>query len=251
MGQLGAQAAEDERTASRSSAGGSVPATRLASPMKSATNRLAGSRYSSPGVPCWAITAWSMTMIASDTASASSWSWVTYTARQAELLLQLADLLAHPPQLGVQVRERLVEQQHLGLQHQRARDRDPLLLPARQLAGQAVVEAGEAEQGEPLARGGHALARGLRHPQSVADVLQHGHVRKQGVGLEHHAHVASVAGEAGDVVAADEDLPAGRHLEAGDHSQRRRLSAAGWPEQRHQRARLDGEGDVADGHDRP
>jgi hypothetical protein len=55
-------------------------------------------------------------------------------------LLQLADLLAHAPaQLGVEVGQRLVEQQHRRLQHQRARHRHALLLAARQLRGQALL----------------------------------------------------------------------------------------------------------------
>ena len=47
--------------------------------------------------------------------------------------LQRAELVAHlRAQPRVEVAERLVEQQHLGLEHQRARDRHPLLLAAGQ-----------------------------------------------------------------------------------------------------------------------
>src|SRR3546814_5833414 len=60
--------------------------------------------------------------------------------REAELLLQLADVLAHTPaQLGVEIGERLVEQQNRRLQHQRAGDRDALLLAAGELAGQPLA----------------------------------------------------------------------------------------------------------------
>ena len=59
---------------------------------------------------------------------------------EAEPLLQVADLLAHlAAQAGVEIGQRLVEQQHRRLQHQRARDRDALLLSARQLGRQALV----------------------------------------------------------------------------------------------------------------
>jgi hypothetical protein len=44
------------------------------------------------------------------------------------------------PQPGVEVRERLVEQQHPRLEHERAGDGDALLLAARQLAGQSLAE---------------------------------------------------------------------------------------------------------------
>ena len=55
------------------------------------------------------------------------------------------------------------------------------------------------------------------------------------------------AAERCHVAAADQDLPAARHLEARDHPQRRGLAAAGRPEQRHQLAGLDREGHVVDG----
>ncbi len=54
--------------------------------------------------------------------------------RDAEPVLQLAQLDAHVgAQLGVEVRQRLVEQQHRGLEHEGARQRDALLLPAGEL----------------------------------------------------------------------------------------------------------------------
>jgi hypothetical protein len=53
---------------------------------------------------------------------------------QPQRLLQVADLLAHiTAQLGVEVGQRLVEQQHPRLQHDGARDRDALLLAAGEL----------------------------------------------------------------------------------------------------------------------
>ena len=60
--------------------------------------------------------------------------------RDAEPVLQLAQLDAHVgAQLGVEVRERLVEQQHRGLEHEGARQRDALLLPAGELRGAALA----------------------------------------------------------------------------------------------------------------
>ena len=68
---------------------------------------------------------------------------------ERQALLQVADLLAHlPAQPRVEVRQRLVEQQHAGLEHQRARDGDALLLAARELRRQTRVEALEADGGE-------------------------------------------------------------------------------------------------------
>ena len=90
-------------------------------------------------------------------------------------------------QLGVEIGQRLVEQQHLRLQHERARHRDALLLAAGQFAGQAVAVAGQPDQLELApARSAACALRDARGAQAVADILQHRHVREQRVGLEHH-----------------------------------------------------------------
>ncbi len=66
--------------------------------------------------------------------------------RQIEPLLQLADIVTDAAaQLGVEIRKRLVEQQYLRLEHQRAGDRDALLLTARQLGVQPPIEALETD----------------------------------------------------------------------------------------------------------
>ena len=64
--------------------------------------------------------------------------------RDAEQLLQAADLAAHlDAQLGVEIGERLVEQQHMRLDHDGARDRDALQLAAGQLVRPALAVAVE------------------------------------------------------------------------------------------------------------
>ena len=61
--------------------------------------------------------------------------------------LELLELLAgRRAQLGVEVRERLVEQEDLRLADDRARERDPLALAAGELARLAVEQAADAEQ---------------------------------------------------------------------------------------------------------
>jgi hypothetical protein len=80
------------------------------------------------------------------------------------------------------------------------------------------------------------LAEAL-HLQSEADVLGHGQVGPEGVTLKHEAEATlrwrqgapCVAGEGEQV--ADANLPCGRNLEPGDHSERGRLSAAGGAEE--------------------
>ena len=57
----------------------------------------------------------------------------------AEIAMQFGDLHPHlRPQLGVEVRQRLVEQKELGVAHDGAPDRDALALPARELARLAI-----------------------------------------------------------------------------------------------------------------
>ena len=71
--------------------------------------------------------------------------------RDADLLLQLRQLEAHGlAQLGVERRERLVEQEDLRLFHQRAGERDALALAARQLIRHARAEVAELNEVEGL-----------------------------------------------------------------------------------------------------
>ncbi len=90
--------------------------------------------------------------------------------RQRQALLQLADLLAHlPAQPRVQVRQRLVEQQDRGLEHERARDGHALLLAAGELGRQAVGKPVEADGRERRARAllrGRLRRRGRRRARS-------------------------------------------------------------------------------------
>ncbi len=75
--------------------------------------------------------------------------------------------------------------------------------------------------------------------QSVCDVAVHGHVREQGILLEHHAHPPLLGCDIH--TAAEHDLipntnSAGiRRLEPGDRAQRRRLAATRRAEQAHNR----------------
>ena len=74
-------------------------------------------------------------------------------------------------------------------------------------------------------------------------------MREERVALEDGVDVALVGRQADDVAVAEEDAALGRLLEAADHAQRRRLAAAGRPEQREERAARDLERDAVDGDD--
>ena len=133
-----------------------------------------------------------------------------------EALLQALDLAAHRrAQLRVEVRERLVHQEHGRLAHDRARQGDALALAAREVARPAV------EQVRDLERLGDALhARALvglaeaADAQRVGDVLGDGHVRVERVALEHHRDVAVARLHARHVAVADVHRARGRQLEA-------------------------------------
>ena len=146
----------------------------------------------------------------------------------ADLELDPADLVAQlGADLGVEGRQRLVEQQHGRLDGQGPGQRHALLLAAGQLAGVAVRVLAEADQLELLLATLRSRAAVLA-PQLEAerDVVEHGQVREQAVRLEDHPHVALVGRDLGEVLAAHLDR-AGRGLvEAGEDPQRRGLAAA-------------------------
>ena len=132
--------------------------------------------------------------------------------------LQPFDFRPHgDAQLGVEVGQRLVEQEQLGVAHNRAPHRDALALAAGKLARLAFQQRAKAEH-----------FGGLRHPgldvvlrqatdfQPIGHVLEHAHMRIQRVVLEHHRNVALRRVQPGDVAAIEHDLAGGRFLQPGD-----------------------------------
>src|SRR6185295_5280946 len=88
------------------------------------------------------------------------------------------------------------------------------------------------------------LARDLvawtpRHPEAESDVLAHGHVRIERVGLEHHRQAAFRGGQLRDVIAIDDDASGADILESGDQAKQRRLSAPRRPDEDDEGAILD------------
>ena len=122
----------------------------------------------------------------------------------AELGLDAPDLVAQRgAHLGVQRRQWLVEQQHLRLDGQRASQRDALLLAARHLVRVSLGHRRQLHQFQHLADAAMCArpCRCLRVRKPVLDVALDGEVGEQAVALEHHAHVALVRRQVGDVVA--------------------------------------------------
>ena len=168
--------------------------------------------------------------------------------RDIKLLLQLADLFAHAAaQVGVEVAQRLVEQQHFRLEDQRARQRHALLLAAGDLIDIAIVEPRQIHHRQRFLHARfHFGARNAEHLQAIADVLPQRHMREQGIRLKHHADVTLLDGTMGHVFTINAYLPVARLFQPGDQAQNGGLAAAGRAEQRHHLPPWDGERDVID-----
>ena len=171
--------------------------------------------------------------------------------RRAEAALQLGDLAAHHhAQLGIEVRQRFVHQEHLGLAHHRPAHRHPLALPARELARSAIEQFLELQLVGHLQHPFVALGLGhLRDAQRVGEVLADGEMRVQRVALEHHRDVAVLGTEVVDLAVADRDRALGDVLEPGEHAQRRGLAATRRADDDEQLTVGDVEIEVIDGHD--
>ena len=146
---------------------------------------------------------------------------------RAEAVVERGNLVAGPqPQPGVQVGERLVEEEDAGIAHHGAAQRDALLLSPGQLAGTAREEV---RQSEHVGRSPHPLLDLLpartAHLQPESQVPGDGHVRVEGVALEDHRHVALARGEIVHGPPPDPHLPRRRLLQPGDQAQQGALSA--------------------------
>ena len=75
----------------------------------------------------------------------------------------------------------------------------------------------------PRAAQREAPAAGL---QAEGDVVPHGQVREEGVGLEDHPDVAPLGGHPGDVLAVEQDPPLRGMEQAGQELQQGRLARA-------------------------
>src|SRR5438105_8205773 len=173
--------------------------------------------------------------------------------RQAELALQALDLDLHvQPQPLVQRAERLIEQQHGGLDGQGPRDGDALLLAAGQLTRQPVTEVGETHHLQKAVDGlPDVRARPPAGLQPVRDVAGDRQVRKERVALEDDADVAEIGGQLIDGLAVDAHRAVTLANEPGHHPQQRRLAAPRGTEQGDDLAGAHGQRHPGDRGDRP
>ena len=115
----------------------------------------------------------------------------------ADLRMDAAQLLLHRmAQLEIEGGQRLVQQQHLGPHDERARERDPLLLPAGQAIDHAVAEPVQPHQPQRLRHPGRDLRpRHLPQREAEADILRDAQMREQAIALEHHVGGALLRAE--------------------------------------------------------
>ncbi len=167
----------------------------------------------------------------------------------AELALEALELRPHPDaQERIERGQRLVEEKDRSVGDQSTRQRHPLLLAARELAGQAQrvsLHGNEAQH-----PGGPCLPLRLRHAfhlQGERDVVADIEMRKKRVALEHHRRAAGGWRFVVDDLGAENDVALGDRLVPGDHAERRRLAATGGPKQAAIGAGLDLQGDGING----
>ena len=140
-------------------------------------------------------------------------------------------------QRGIEIRQRLVEQQHARTRCQRAGKRHALLLAAGERGHRTCFKPLKINHREDFAHPRvTCIARQLFVRQPIADVLTYRQMREEGVMLKDHAAAAIERRALGDVVAVEEDPACVDLLESRDQSQQRGLAAAARPEQRHQLA---------------
>ena len=138
-------------------------------------------------------------------------------------------------QIGVEIRQRFVQEEHRRLAHHRAGQCGALPLAARQLIGPPLEQLADSEPRRDTGDSGVDVRAGrAAHLQRKADVLSDGEVWVQRVVLEYHRHVAIGGRYPSHHTLVDEDVARGGMLETRDAAERCRLAAARRAEQHEQ-----------------
>src|SRR2546425_3726014 len=145
--------------------------------------------------------------------------------RLAGALPDAGQLLLHGlPRLRVQRAERLVHQQHVRVEREHAGERDALLHPARELAGQKMTELGQSGKRQISIHNRGTFRRwSSSNFQAPADVALDGPPGKERELLEDHA---AIRPRPGDLAAVDADLTGIRRDEAAENVEQGALAAA-------------------------
>ena len=170
-----------------------------------------------------------------------------------DLVDQLNGLLAGS---GVEVGQRLIEEQDLDLIHHHARQAHPLLLPARKLVRCVAEMVLDAHQlGGMAGDGVHLILRGAAVFQCKGNVLAHGQPDELAVRVpQHRAHMGRKLKEAavrrihtvyGQGAGARAGV--GKRVQAVDAPRQRTLAAAGGARNEHPFTRVDLQIDIGQG----
>ncbi len=169
--------------------------------------------------------------------------------RRAEAAVQAVDLDAHlHAEFGVEVGERLVEEEDLRLADDGPADRDALALAAGELAGAAVEKLRDLKDLGGVLHLALDLVPGRADGlEAEGEVLAHGHVRDRAhrTGRPWRGRGAA-AGTSCIGALSMRSVAVGDRLEAGDHAQQRGLAAAGGADEDDELAVLDAEVDAVD-----
>src|SRR5699024_5213818 len=153
--------------------------------------------------------------------------------RDVQFFLQLSDDIAHLyAKLGVQIGQRFVHQQDPRFDDQGACQCHTLPLSARQFGRVAF---GQVTQLDAFQDGMDFLldlaGRKASYSQPVSGVVKYRLVGEQGVILKHHASIALVRRQAGNVFRIDMNAAIVGDDEARDHAQQRCLATTTGPQQ--------------------
>ena len=165
---------------------------------------------------------------------------------RAALVGEMAQQAAHPVDaLGVEAVGRLVEDEDLGVAHERTGQPEPLTHAERVVAHAAAgLVVGEADEAE------HLLDPALGHPHLQRGETEHlaaGPARVLGRGVEHDADVPTGVGQVAVGPTEDRRRPARRRRQAGHHPHRGRLAGPVGAEEAGDAARSGRERDVVHG----
>ena len=157
---------------------------------------------------------------------------------RAQAVVQGSDLHPHVDAEGrVEVRERLVEEERLGVADNRPAHCDTLALAARQLSRVTLQQGLQTDDlGHLVGLLARCLFAEALKPQGIGEISQHVHVRVERVGLEHHCHVSLSGRHVVYRLSSDLQGAGGDRLQPGDAAQQRGLTASRRPYQRGERA---------------
>ena len=146
-----------------------------------------------------------------------------------QLLLQTFQFQLHlPAQLQIQCSQRFIQQQYFRLIDHRSGNGNALLLSAGELVRHTFFVLFQLYQAK---RTLHPLCdlrlRDFADLQSIAYVIRHVHMRKQGIILKYRINIPLVGFPIRNIVALQDHLPAIRQFQTRNDPQRRGLAAAG------------------------